>query len=135
MKRFKILFVISLLALASCEKEDVQQVDELEQTGVLGQWKFEKRTVDGVSNLTVECCDYIVFETDSDLSDLKGTFRAFGAEYETNGVFELNTSNGTIQFDYNDSQKIYEFQISDDLITFTYSEGNQEVIEDWRKEE
>ncbi len=36
-------------------------------------------------------------------------------------------------FDFNNTQKSYEFQIKDDLMIFTYSESNQEIIEDWRK--
>lgn len=134
-RHLKVLFVIPLLVLSSCEKDEVEQTDQLAPIGVLGQWKLEIRSVNGISSLAVECCDYLEFSTDSEPSDLKGAFRALGAGYETDGVFELNTSNNTIQFDYNDTQKLYGFQLSDDLITFTYSENDQDISEDWRKEE
>ncbi|MFN4764547.1 hypothetical protein ACKGJN_15565 [Gillisia sp. Q332] len=134
-KNLKILFVFTLIAFSSCNKEESEQIDNLEQVGVLGQWKLETRVVNGISSLTVECCDYIEFKTNTEPSDLRGEFRAFGAGYETNGVFELNTSNNTIQFDYDATQKLYGFQIIDDIITFTYSDNNQNIIENWRKDE
>lgn len=138
MKTLKILFIllpISMTVLTSCDKDEVEQADKLEQIGVLGQWKLETRIVNGITGLIAECCDYIEFKTDSEPGDLKGEFRAFGAGYETIGVFELNTSINTIQFAYDDTQKLYGFQITDDFITFTYSEDNDEINEDWRKEE
>ncbi|MBU1369565.1 MAG: hypothetical protein KJ578_03860 [Bacteroidetes bacterium] len=137
MKNFRIIvvvFVTSLIAITGCKKDAVEQTDNLKQTGILGQWKLETRVTDGISSLIAECCDYIAFKTDAELNDLKGAFKATGAAYETIGVFEVNTSANTIQFDYNDTQKVYEFQIESDLITFTYVENNQTINEYWRKE-
>ncbi|MBZ9629964.1 hypothetical protein LB465_04160 [Salegentibacter sp. LM13S] len=134
-RNLKVLFVFTLIAFSSCNKEESEQIDNLEQVGVLGQWKLEIRVVNGISSLAAECCDYIEFQSNSEPNDLIGEFRAFGAGYETNGIFELNTSNNTIQFDYDTTQKSYGFQILDDVITFTYSENNQNISEDWRKEE
>ena len=130
---FKILLFTSIILLTGCDKDETEQIDNLEQVGILGQWKLDTRIVNGISSLAIECCDYIKFKTDSGLGDLKGEFRAFGVGYKTNGVFELNTSKNTIQFNYDNTQKLYRLQISDDFITFTYSENNQEIIEDWRK--
>jgi hypothetical protein len=126
------LFTI-LTVLTSCEKDETEQIDNLEQLGIFGQWKLETLTINGITDLSIQCCDYIEFKADSEIGDLKGEFRAYGVGYETNGVFEINTSNTSIQFDYGNTQKSDEFQISDDLIIFTYSDDNQEIIEDWRK--
>lgn len=133
-RKFTILILI-LTVLSSCEKDEIQTPDNLEQIGVLGEWKLETRTINGISDLAVLCCDYIMFRTDNELDDLKGEFTAFGDGYETDGVFKLNTASNIIHFDYDNSQESYEFQISNDLITFTYDENSQEVIENWRKEE
>ncbi|MFO7719320.1 MAG: hypothetical protein R6W85_02625 [Gillisia sp.] len=132
---FKILLFIFMILLTSCDKDQVEQIDNLEQTGVLGMYKLETRIVNGISSLAIECCDYIEFKTDSEPGDLKGVFRAFGVGYETNGVFELNPSTNTIQFEYNDTQTSYGFKSLEDVITFTYSEDNAEIIEYWRKNE
>lgn len=134
-KNFIALIIIPIITLMSCEKEDLSQVNKLEQIGVLGQWKLESRVVNGISDLAVQCCDYIEFNSDGNSDGLKGKFKAFGTGYETNGEFELKNSNKTLQFDYDNTQKLYGFQISDEVITFTYSEDNHEVIENWRKEE
>ncbi len=139
MTNFKFLIALftiltGLTVLISCEKDDTEQIENLEQFGILGQWKLETRTINGITDLSIQCCDYIEFEADSEIADLKGKFLANGVGYETKGVFEIDTSKTTIQFDYGDTQKSYEFQISEDLIIFSYSEDNLEIIEDWRKE-
>jgi len=132
----KFAFLVSILTLlSSCKKNESQTPDNLEQFGILGEWKLETRTINGNSDLSVLCCDYIMFKTGNELDDLKGEFEAFGNGYETDGVFELNTVNSIIHFDYDNSQKSYEFQISNNIITFIYDENSQEVIESWRKEE
>lgn len=137
-KNLKILFttiVLSCLVFASCDKNEVEETDNLQQTGVPGLWKLELREINGISGLAVECCDYIEFKTDSEPTDLKGKFRAFGVGYETNGVFELNTTDETIKFIYDDEQLLYEIQISENKIVFSYSENNDSIVEHWRKEE
>lgn len=85
--------------------------------------------------MATECCAYIEFKIDSEPEDLTGEFRAHGFGYEVNGIFELNILKNTVHLDYEDTQKLYEFQILNDVISFTYSENDQEIIEDWRKEE
>jgi hypothetical protein len=138
MKNLKILIttvILSFIVLTSCDKGEVEEIDNLQQTGVPGLWKLESREINGISGLAVECCDYIEFKTDSEPTDLKGKFKAFGVGYATNGVFELNTTDETIEFIYDDEQLLYEIQISENIIVFSYSEKNDSIIEHWRKEE
>ncbi|MBE0637089.1 MAG: hypothetical protein IH598_01045 [Bacteroidales bacterium] len=139
LKFFLVLILSILTVFSSCEKVEkkveIETSDNLEQFGILGKWKLETRTINGITDLSIQCCDYIIFKPDSEPDNLKGEFTASGVGYETNGVFELNPSNSIIYFNYDNSQKSYEFQISDNLTTFTYNENNQEIIEDWRKEE
>lgn len=130
-----ILLFISLSVLTSCEKEEAEQTDNLVQYGIPGQWKLDIRTINGITDLSVQCCDYIDFKTDSVPDDLKGEFKAFGVGYETNGVFELNIAEGTIEFMYDDNQVLYEIQISDNILTFSYSENSDSIVEQWGKEE
>ena len=135
LKYLPVVFLIILFVLTSCENDEIEQTDRIEQFGILGQWKLESLTINGITDLSIQCCDYIEFKKDTDSDDLKGEFIAYGVGYETNGVFELITSNNTIQFDYDNKQKVYEFQILDNLIIFKYSDDNQKIIEDWRKVE
>lgn len=127
-------FAISLLC-TSCEKNDekgkIGTSDNLEILGILGQWKLESREINGISSLAVECCDYIEFETDNLPNDLNGLFRSNGLGYETNGVFQLDSSNETIEFTYNGDQKIYDLQIVDTRLVFKYLENNDSIVENW----
>lgn len=130
------LFVgVLAMAFTSCKKDGVVQIDNLEQSGILGKWERESYVVNGISSLAVDCCVYLEFQKDSEPDDLKGEFKATDFASETNGVFELNTSNNTIEFTYDDKQRLYEMQISDSFMTFSYSEDNDAIVEGWRKEE
>lgn len=134
-KFYLILFLTMLTVFSSCEKDQLEKSDNLKQFDILGQWKLEARTTNGISDLSILCCDYIMFNTDNEPDDLKGEFTVSGDGYETEGIFELKASNDVIEFDYDNSQMSYQFQISDKLMTFTYVENSQEIIENWRKEE
>ena len=142
MRQIKYLLVLSLAIMTvftSCEKDEgndnIEPSDNLEQFGMFGNWKLDSREINGISSLAVECCDYIEFKTDSNLTDLKGLFRANGVGYETNGVFELDTLNETIVLSYDDKQKVFGIQISDNRIVFSYLENNDSIVEHWIKEE
>lgn len=129
------MLVFTLITLVGCEKDENEKRDNLQPIGILGQWKLDSRSINGISGLAEECCDYIEFKTDNEPDDFKGEFIAYGTGYETTGVFELNTIEHTIHFDYNDARMSYEYQIFDGLLIFNYLEDDQEIIEDWRKEE
>lgn len=133
-----VFFFITFTVITGCEKnegekEEIEQTDNLNETGFLGQWKLEARSKNNISDLSVECCDYIEFKTDDDLSDLKGAFIATGVGYGTKGDFELKPSDNLIEFNYEDSEKVYEYQMINDVIIFTYLEEGNEVVEDWHK--
>jgi len=138
MKSFEVItfmLVFTLITLVGCEKDENEKQDNLQQTGIIGKWKLESRSIDGISSLAVECCDYIEFKTDNELDDFKGEFMAYGTGYETTGEFELNTTENTIHFDYNNTCRSYEYQIFAGLLEFIYMEDDQKIGEDWRKEE
>lgn len=132
---FPVLFLCILITFSGCEKDNNETSDNLEQFGILGQWKLKTRIINGIADLSITCCDYIIFKPDNEPENFKGKFTAYGVGYETNGEFELNPSSSIINFVYDNSQKSYEIQISDSLTTFRYNENIQEIIEDWKKEE
>ncbi len=136
MKTFRILsllFVTSLFITTACKKKEVEQTENLIQTGILGKWKLDMRLVNNISDLAIRCCDTLNFMTDSNIADFKGDFKATGVGYETDGIFTLNPTANTIQFDYNNKQIIYTFQLSVNRITFEYIEDEQEIEESWMK--
>jgi len=138
--KFLLLLLISITAVfTSCEKDEekgkIEPSDNLEHFGILAQWKLNSREINGISSLAVECCDYIEFETDNLPTDLSGLFNSNGVGYETNGVFELDILNESIEFAFDDKQKSYGIQISDTRIVFNYFENNDSIVEHWIKEE
>ena len=138
--RFLIVLLVAVTTVCtSCAKDDekskIEPTDNLEQFGILGQWKKVSRVVNGISNLAVECCDYIEFSTDSLPTDLRGVFNSNGIGYETNGVFELDDINASIEFVFNDEQILYGIQISETTIVFDYFENNDSIVEYWNKED
>ena len=131
-KSVLILLSIFLTFFMSCEKEETELVDNLEEVGILGKWRLLFITVNGITDMSIRF-DTIEFCTDSERGDLKGKFSAIGTGYETNGVFEIEKKKEIIYFDYNNTQKIYGFQISYDLMTFSYTKDGQDITEDWSR--
>lgn len=140
MRQWKYLFLISLpiiMLIANCKKEEEinspKPIDNLEQIGILGKWWLQSRTIDGITSMIIHY-DTLEFMVDQKIVDLKGKFRSKNGQVETNGQFNLDTTNQLIQFDYNETQKYYKYSISDELMIFAYSEDSLEIIEEWRKE-
>lgn len=138
MKNFKTIFLllsISLFLFTSCEDDDaLQNTDSLEEVGILGEWEIESRTTNGATDMSVNCCDFITFETGNDINDTKGEFQRQGEGYDRSGEFIVSTLEETIEFKFDNREVLYGFEISDDLITFTYSENDATIVEDWRKQ-
>jgi hypothetical protein len=140
LKYVSVLFLSILTVLTSCEKDEIMQInnveqaDSLEEFGILGKWGLQSITINGITDMIVHY-DTIKFSADSEIADLKGKFKRRGVGYESNGQFELNKAEETITFTYDDKQIIYGIQISDNYMVFSYSENNASIVEDWRKEE
>jgi hypothetical protein len=137
MKQLTFPFILSLsvfAVLTGCEKSTIEPSDELEKFGILGEWSLQSTTINGITDMIVHY-DTLAFTTGMEIHDQKGEFRSAGPGHETSGRFELDPANNTIIFDYDSTQKWYEFLISGDYMTFKYNEDSIEFIEDWRKAE
>ncbi len=137
MKLLKIPLLLGLcmMMLTACDSDDSLSVDELEAIGVIGAWEIEQREVNGVSSLTVLCCDFIEFTTDENLLDLVGQFRSYGVGYETLGTFEINTTDQTILFTWDNRQLLYSFEVQSDALIFQYDDHGDNVSETWRRQD
>lgn len=123
--------------LIHCKKQEVEthmeSPDNLEKIGLLGKWKLDSREINGVSSLSVECCDYLHFEPDGIPTDWSGSFQAIGAGYHTTGDFELDTQNDSINFSFDGSQRIYSILITNTNIVLSYLENSDSLVEYWIK--
>ena len=131
-----ILLLFTLVAHIACNKEDTQEKephDKLEQQGILGQWKLESQTRNGITNMAVPCCDTLIYTASGKQDDLKGTFKAVSSGYATVGEFELLPSTNNIRFIYDDTQKIYQYQLAPESINFSYKEDQDDMEESWKK--
>jgi hypothetical protein len=136
MKSLLIFTIMVLAAVPSCNDDEEIPItrDRLEDTGILGKWKLESRAVNGISNLAVECCDYIVFYQDREPDDLSGNFEASGYQYATIGIFTLNLDEESILFQYEDRNMEYTFDLEQNTLNFLYVEDKNEISETWRRE-
>jgi hypothetical protein len=135
MKSIVIITFLTLAVLLSCcEEEALKSENILDENRIFGKWKLESRAINGISNLAVECCDYIEFEQENQNDNLNGRFEAYGYQYETQGTFTLNLEEQSILFQYDDTQKLYTYALKEDALLFHYIENGKDVSEVWRKE-
>ena len=135
MKSILIFTILVLAAVPSCnDDEEFVGEDILQEIGIIGKWKLDSRVVDGISNLAVECCDYLEFEKDNQTSHLSGNFKAYGYQYETNGIFTLDLNDQSILFQYDNTQNLYAYSLVENTLSFSYIDNGQEISEIWRKE-
>lgn len=140
MKQIKflpVLFLIFMPLFISCAKDDENEKtkpsDSLDKIGIIADWSLQSRTINGATDMSIKNA-IIKFIPDNKIDDLKGNFRREEGSFIAKGQFEIKPAINIINFDLSNVQKAYEFHISDDTMTFTYSEGNLEIIEDWKKE-
>lgn len=119
--------------MAGCTNHAENVSTEMEQTGILGTWELEKIFRNGIADLSAESSTFITFEDDDQPDDLSGIFTSQSIGSETTGKFILYPDNGTIQFEYNDAIKLYEYHIQDDFLRFTYQKNDLNIEENWRK--
>lgn len=130
MKTSSHLITISIILLSSCDKQIVEPdlPGMLEQTGILGTWEIHSYEINGITDLSVNCCEFTEFKEDSRPDDYNGTYRTYGPGYESTGIFTINPTNSTLSFGDSSSQTVYEYDIQDEYLTFIYSENEDEIV-------
>jgi hypothetical protein len=135
--RIKLFFLVSLITISavliSCNKDKMDQPDNLAQYGILGVWKLEARLRNGITDLAIICCDTLILRPDSQIADLKGEFTSVGIGFETNGIFTLNPPDARLHFDYTNASESRIYQVVDNSLSLMYSEENDSIIENWRR--
>ncbi len=72
MKKTLILFV-SLVALFSCESDDITQADP-----IIGSWSFTSKKLDGVEQLTSQCYSTMTYASNGTYTSDDSALDAFG---------------------------------------------------------
>lgn len=138
-KPLLLTLIFFLILFSACKKvedealapnQQTQDKDPLVEYGILKEWKLEARSVDGVSDLSIQYCDSIILKSDEIIDDFMGNFTARGLGYEKKGNFKVDTLEKQIYFEYDTILKAYNFRLSDKRLTFSYNENGQ-FIEEW----
>lgn len=137
MKRiYRITILSAILAFSACKKESdetlpVNKVDKLDDIGILGEWEIESRSINGIDDMLPICCEFLDFQTGSNMEDLNGNVRYLEIDRDIAGKFEIDQANMTIEFifeDYNYSSKL---EIKDNVMHLTYSNEGLVIEDAW----
>ena len=125
-----------LCTLSACNKAIPQSDDLLFHVGLLGQWEISSRTINGVTDLSVQCCEFLELSSDSIVSDLSGLwYYDDGDTIMNQGTFLVDTVEGDIQFySQNSSFTRHYVVVSYDLIYLEHYEGSTYFEEIWRRQ-
>lgn len=130
----QVLVLVAALVFSWCMPGcDDDSEDRLKAEGILGQYTLSSRSVDNISDLSVPCCDTLELTTDADPEDLRGAVRAYGVGYENSGAFTLKPSEGLIEFEYENTQRLRAYEQNDDQLFLTYEEANKTIREGWQR--
>ncbi|WP_439152916.1 hypothetical protein [Winogradskyella sp.] len=135
--KFQILLILACLTfLLGCSNDDETSTDNLNQTGIIGNWEFSDEEIDGISDLLPKCCKFFEFKVDENKQDLTGLFTYTGDTNEfTEGSFIVDETGETITFLFDDEQRIYNYTMSQsqDYITFSFFEDGSNSLQGWTK--
>ncbi len=129
MKYATLIFLFLAVAISACKGP--APADPLEVIGVLGNWEIQSRLYDNIGNMSALCCEFIEFTPDRNFDDMIGNYHATSTGSDVQGVFEVDESAMTITFTRNQDSMVWNYQLNDDALAFTYEEGGQIISEDW----
>ncbi|MCH1401012.1 MAG: hypothetical protein L7U78_00655 [Schleiferiaceae bacterium] len=102
----------------------------------MGEWEISSRTVNGITDLSVQCCEFLELSSDSISNDLNGFwFYDDGFDTINEGTFTVDTLEGDIQFYNQNSSFTRNFVVvSYDVIYLEYNVGSTYFEEIWRRQ-
>lgn len=140
MKFNTLLILLFAFVLFSCDKEDEQsdtnpnqQVDLLQQSGIMGKWEIQTREYDNIMDMTVYCCEFIQFESDSSLNDWQGSFSYMGHGDTNLGTFVVDTSKAEVLIQLETRNMLCVFSVDNTTLNLSYPENNQTISETYVK--
>ncbi|MGF1554982.1 lipocalin family protein [Paucihalobacter sp.] len=138
MKKYLIFLLLAPLLLAfTCDEDADINYDKLNELGILGEWEINSETINGISDLTVQCCKFIEFLPDSNNEDFNGLFTFNDDPSQSyNGVFTVDPTNQVITFQRDGNEDVvYSYTIngSQDTLSFTFTENDAIFEQNWVK--
>ena len=136
MQKSLLFSVVALWVLTECNKAIPQSDDLLFEVGLLGQWEISSRTINGVTDLSVQCCEFLELSSDSIVSDLSGLwYYDDGDTIMNQGTFLVDTVEGDIQFYSQNSTFTRNYVVvSYDVIYLEHYVGSTYFEEIWRRQ-
>ena len=121
--------LLLVVFLASCEKEPSKPVGKLEELEILGTWEINAQTINGITDMSVLCCEFTEFMEDQDLNDHKGNYRTYGNGHESAGVFEIDPNNARILWGETNTQAYnYELQANQLRVSYVQENTSYELV-------
>ncbi|MCH6236024.1 hypothetical protein [Cognataquiflexum rubidum] len=136
MKILRFIILLPLLMATTCIDEEIKYPnDRLNDVWVLGPWEISGESINGISDLTVNCCRILEFVPDEDSSDFRGKFTyREGARQIGQGFFIIDPNQETIVFQREDqSESVYQYELDsgNDSVIFTFSENGSDIVQRW----
>ena len=125
------LCLLIFISITACDDDNTIEESALIKSGVLGRWELLSRSNDGITPLIREVGFFLILTEDTNRGDLSGKFTAIYPGSETDGVFELNPTKGTIRFEFGDRILTYEYEFQSDALVLDYNEFGSSINEIW----
>ena len=129
-----ILFLFFLLGCSTGDDND-NRTDKLNPIGILGNWKINDRSFDGITPLIVVCCEFIEFKADENKQDLSGLYNWSSGQFRGSGIFTIDNINQALILQDENDEDVYEFIISESGQEFllNYLDNETLISESWIK--
>lgn len=136
-KYLRFLLLAPLLMAFTCDEDTDINYDNLNELGIFGEWEINSETIDGISDLTVQCCRFIEFLPDSNNEDFSGLFNySVQPTQSYDGIFTVDPTNQVITFQREGNEEVmysYTINNSQDTLSFTFTENEAVFEQDWVK--
>ena len=123
MKKILVLLALTTSTFFACEIK-VNDPDKLAEVGILGTWEIHGQTINGITNMAVQCCEFVEFSPAGEPTDYSGDYKAYGGDYEVNGRFTVVVRTKTLTTFSEGRQEEFSYLIEDDFLEISYTDGS-----------
>lgn len=128
-----VLFLSFLWSLTACNKTELRVESVIEQAGLPGTWEVTQIEINGVSDMTPICCQWIVISEDGIPEDRCGTFRYYDAFSDRSGIFELSSDTDSMTIYLDDDVFKRAYSVQSDELQLDYIEDGDAFFTTWKK--
>ena len=110
-----------------------ETTDSLSSSNILGRWEIRSRSINNISDMTVQCCEIYQFDSGNTPNDFSGNVMFSQNGVNLDGHFTLNEMDSTIDFTINGINRIFKFSTTDEGLTLKYELDGDFYLEKWQK--